>query len=128
LNRAELFPSPPSAPSNSGDPFDPFGAKLVDTMGSLNDTTSLLHSTQLLCSETEAVGSSVLTTMGAQREQLENANANVQETRGVTNQARVLLRRMGRRAVMNKLCLYFVIVVLIVANCLVIYYQYLKRD
>lgn len=60
--------------------------------------------------------------------QLQNANSNVQETRSIASQARVVLRRMGRRAIVNKVCLYFVIALLIVANCLVIYYQYLKSD
>jgi hypothetical protein len=111
LNRGELF----TANSNGGgagggnqqqqqtdDPFDPFGAKLVSQMATLNDTTNMLNSTQQLVSETEAIGSNVLSTLGNQREQLLNANKNVRETKGVTGQAKVLLRNMGRRAMYNK--------------------------
>ncbi|GMH53889.1 hypothetical protein TrVE_jg10176 [Triparma verrucosa] len=125
LDRSELFGSQ-TQQQNSSDPFDPFGAKLIDTMGSLNQTTSLLHSTQLLCSETEATGAHTLTTMGAQREQLENANRNVSETKTIAGQAKTVLRKMGRRAAMNKLFLYFVILCLVAANCAVIYYQFIK--
>lgn len=97
-------------------------------MGSLNQTTGLLHSTQLLCSETEGIGARTLTTMGAQREQLENANRNVSETKTIAGQAKTVLRRMGRRAAMNKVFLYVVILGLLGANGAVIYYQYIKSD
>lgn len=66
--------------------------------------------------------------MGAQREQLENANRNVSETKTIAGQAKTVLRRMGRRAAMNKVFLYVVILGLLGANGAVIYYQYIKSD
>jgi vesicle transport through interaction with t-SNAREs protein 1 len=120
LSRGELFGA--AADSNGDD--DPFGEKLVGTMGQLNATTSTLHQTQQLCSETEATGLGVLSQLGGQREQLENANRHVRETEGITGQARMLLRRMGRRAFFNRIFLYGVILSLIVANCVVLYYGF----
>jgi vesicle transport through interaction with t-SNAREs protein 1 len=95
-------------------------------MATLNDTTNMLNSTQQLVSDTEAIGSNVLSTLGSQREQLLNANKNVRETKSVTGQAKVLLRNMGRRAIYNKIFLYFVILALAAANGCIIWFQYLK--
>lgn len=127
VNRSDLFTTSGGQPSSSSsEPFDPFGEKLVSQMATLNDTTNMLNSTQQLLSSTEAVGSTVLSTLGSQREQLLNANKNVRETKSVTGQAKVLLRNMGRRAVYNKIFLYVVILALAAANGCIIWFQYLK--
>eukprot|EP00520_Triparma_pacifica_P011259 CAMPEP_0118656886 /NCGR_PEP_ID=MMETSP0785-20121206/13718_1 /TAXON_ID=91992 /ORGANISM="Bolidomonas pacifica, Strain CCMP 1866" /LENGTH=220 /DNA_ID=CAMNT_0006549755 /DNA_START=139 /DNA_END=797 /DNA_ORIENTATION=- len=127
LDRGELFGGVnQESQQNNNDPFDPFGDKLVSQMATLNQTTNMLNSTQQLVSETEAIGSDVLSTLGNQREQLLNANKNVRETKSITGQAKILLRNMGRRAIYNKIFLYFVILLLAVANGMIIWYQYLK--
>ncbi|GMH66424.1 hypothetical protein TrRE_jg9156 [Triparma retinervis] len=126
LNRGELFASASNQQHQQQEPFDPFGDKLVSQMATLNDTTNMLNSTQQLVSDTEAIGSNVLSTLGSQREQLLNANKNVRETKSVTGQAKVLLRNMGRRAIYNKIFLYFVILALAAANGCIIWFQYLK--
>ena len=128
VDRAELFEQSGGGTGDAEAPFDPFGEKLISTMGALNSTTSTLAATQNLCSETEAVGASVLNQLGTQREQLINATSHVQDTETVTGRARLILRRMGRRAVYHRLSLYFTVVVLVAANFTVLYYGFFKSS
>jgi len=74
------------------------------------------------------VGTGVLSQLGGQREQLLNANAHVKDTTTITGQAKLLLRRMGRRALWNRLCLYATIGGLVVANCVVLYYGFFHHS
>ena len=69
-----------------------------------------------LCLETEQIGNNTLEQMGRQREQLGNANRNISATREIAEQARVILTNFGRKALYNKIFLYCLIGVLLVAN------------
>jgi hypothetical protein len=134
LERAELFASSGASTTAStgstaisipaSEQYDPFGSKLVSTMSSLNTTTNTLQQTQQLCNETEIIGQATLSQLGGQREQLLNANKHVRETTGITGQARMVLRQMGRRAFCHKMCLYATIAALLLANCTVLYYGF----
>lgn len=128
--RNELFSTSiaNTSQNNNGSLMDPFGAKLVSTMGELNEQTSMINNSQQLCAETEQVGASILGTMGTQREQLLNANDRVKETRGFAGQARSLLKSMGRRALCYRLFLYFIILALIAGNITVLYFGYFKSN
>ena len=66
--------------------------------------------------ETEQIGNNTLGQMGRQREQLLAANTNIDRTREVANQARAILNDIGRKAFHNKLFLYCLIALLLVAN------------
>ena len=106
--------------------FDPFGTKLMTTMSTLNEQTQSLNDTQLLLSDSEAIGTSTLTTLSSQREQLLTANSRVQETKTLTGRAKITLRNMGWRAIRQKVFLYFVILTLVGINCVVLYYGFFK--
>mmetsp|Transcript_17779 Transcript_17779/g.33055 ORF Transcript_17779/g.33055 Transcript_17779/m.33055 type:complete len:173 (-) Transcript_17779:359-877(-) len=92
-----------------------------DTERLIRDSESLLMESQALCAESEQMGASTLQTMGMQREQLINASSDLEGTRNATEQARRVLRDMRSRTVRNKIFLYSVIVVLILANGAVLY-------
>ena len=113
--------------NNNNSPYDPFGTKLVETMGDLNSQTSMIADTQRICNDTEFVGANILGTMSTQREQLINANDRVKETRSYAGQARSMLKTMGRRAFFYRIFLYFVILALLAGNCTILYYGYIKK-
>eukprot|EP00566_Odontella_aurita_P021486 CAMPEP_0113542778 /NCGR_PEP_ID=MMETSP0015_2-20120614/9799_1 /TAXON_ID=2838 /ORGANISM="Odontella" /LENGTH=225 /DNA_ID=CAMNT_0000442879 /DNA_START=75 /DNA_END=752 /DNA_ORIENTATION=+ /assembly_acc=CAM_ASM_000160 len=97
------------------------GGEDSDTERLIRDSESLLMESQALCAESEQMGASTLQTMGLQREQLINASSHLEGTRNATEQARRVLRDMRRRTLRNKIFLYSVIVILILANGAVLY-------
>jgi len=105
---------------------DPFGAKLMETAGLLNEQESLLLESQRLCAESEEFGASTLGTMGIQREQIQGASTRLHETISMTEQARLIIRSMIRKAIVNKIVLYFVIGLLIVLNGLALKHIFSK--
>ncbi|KAF1334087.1 Vesicle transport v-snare 13, partial [Globisporangium splendens] len=88
-----------------------------------------LESSQRIVAETEEIGISVLDTLAQQRESLLSAHEKVRETREVTGDARRILQRMTRRILTNRIVLYTVIALLLIAICFVIYHDFIKaRD
>eukprot|EP00934_Nitzschia_sp_Nitz4_P007958 Nitzschia sp. Nitz4//scaffold38_size140716//111425//112328//NITZ4_003163-RA/size140716-augustus-gene-0.138-mRNA-1//-1//CDS//3329550126//7948//frame0 len=105
-NREDLFYQAPNA---MGSP----GRDMESLIASSDD---MLRESQALAMETEQIGNATLSQMTRQREQLQNANSNVDATLAVAQQAGVILRGMSRKAFRNKLFLYCMIGVLLVAN------------
>uniref|UniRef100_K3WZD4 Vesicle transport v-SNARE N-terminal domain-containing protein n=1 Tax=Globisporangium ultimum (strain ATCC 200006 / CBS 805.95 / DAOM BR144) TaxID=431595 RepID=K3WZD4_GLOUD len=85
-----------------------------------------LESSQRIVAETEEIGISVLDTLAQQRESLLSAHEKVRETREVTGDARRILQRMTRRILTNRIVLYTVIALLLIAICFVIYHDFIK--
>eukprot|EP00549_Striatella_unipunctata_P026161 CAMPEP_0118679390 /NCGR_PEP_ID=MMETSP0800-20121206/3759_1 /TAXON_ID=210618 ORGANISM="Striatella unipunctata, Strain CCMP2910" /NCGR_SAMPLE_ID=MMETSP0800 /ASSEMBLY_ACC=CAM_ASM_000638 /LENGTH=162 /DNA_ID=CAMNT_0006575375 /DNA_START=175 /DNA_END=663 /DNA_ORIENTATION=+ len=116
--RQELF-----AGYNAPDPFGPSS----DTDRLIQDSESLLRETQALCAESEQIGESTLHRLGMQREQLQIASGRLEDTANAADQARMLMMEMGRRAFRNKMFLYFVITLLVFANCAMLYRLFFKK-
>ena len=105
-NREELFYQAPNAGSpTSGD---------LESL--ISNSEDMLRESQALAMETEQIGNATLGQMGRQREQLQNANANLEATLEVARQAGAILADMSRRAFHNKFALYVMIGVLAFAN------------
>jgi len=92
----------------------------------LNEQESLLLESQRLCAESEEFGASTLGTMGIQREQIQGASTRLHETISMTEQARLIIKSMIRKAIVNKIVLYFVIGLLIVLNGLALKHIFSK--
>lgn len=103
-NREELFYQAPT-PNDTGD---------MESL--IQSSEDLLRESQALYLETEQVGGRVIQQMGGQREQLEGARTNIDATREYASQAAVILRSMSRTAFRNRLFLYILIGILLVAN------------
>ena len=73
-----------------------------------------------------STGLTVLDSLSEQREGLLNARRKVGETRDITGEARRILKTMTQRVVTNRLILYFVIAILIVAVLMIFYHDFLK--
>lgn len=98
--------------------------KLLTANQKLDNSTATLQKSQAILADTENIGSKIITDLESQREVLEGARDKVQETKGFTDQAKKVLRTMGNRAVMHKLCVMFTILVLLGAICGLIYYKF----
>jgi len=82
----------------------------------MQDSEHLLRETQALCAESEQVGASTLETMGRQREQIERSGGLIEQSIENTQQARLIMKEMARRALKNKIFLYCIIGLLFLAN------------
>lgn len=101
--------------------------KLLTANQKLDQSTATLQKSQAILADTENIGSKIITDLESQREVLEGAKEKVQETKGFTDQAKKVLRTMGNRAVMHKLCVMFTILVLLGAICGLIYYKFASK-
>jgi len=108
--REELFYRAPAV--NGRD----YGYNSGDMEALIGSSDDMLRESLSLTMETERIGNSTLEQMGRQREQLQGANANIERTRQIVEQARVVITEIGRRAFNNKLVLYVMVGVLIFGN------------
>jgi len=86
----------------------------------IQNSESMLRESQALCFNSEQVGADTLFSMNRQREQLHGASDHLAGAREKVEQARVLLGSMSRKALRNKMFLYGIIGLLIVANFFVL--------
>lgn len=82
----------------------------------MEESERLLYETQALCAESEQIGNATLETMGRQREQIERAGDLVGRSIENTRMARQIMKEMAWRALKNKIFLYCVIGLLLLAN------------
>lgn len=101
--------------------------KLVNANQKLDQSTLLLEQSRSMLANTEEVGSKIITDMGSQKEQLLSAQSKVKETRQFTLDAKTVLRAMGNRAIMHKVCVVFTIIVLAGAIVGIGYYGFSKK-
>eukprot|EP00903_Cladosiphon_okamuranus_P021085 g19368.t1 len=95
--------------------------------GSTTETTTSAQSRRLLDdslaiqTETSNIADDVMSRLFGQRETLESAQQNLGEMRGMTDDARLHLQDLERKALTKKICLYATIVLLSVLILLVVY-------
>jgi len=102
-------------------------APLTETEERMRNSEHLLRETQALCAESEQIGAATLETMGRQREQIERSSGFLQESLQNTEQARQIMKEMAYRAFKNKIFLYCVIALLVIANGAVIIHLWRRR-
>lgn len=89
-------------------------------------TTAKLEQAQGILSETEDIGINVIDTMQQQRESILRSTAKAESTNALTDVARGILRGMQRSAITNKFLLAGIILVLLLAIGVVVYFGYIK--
>lgn len=103
-------------------------AQSASDMDSLiQSSEDLLRESQSVLVDTEHIGNTTLHQMGRQREQLQNANTNLETVQNVMMQAKYILTSMSRRACRSRLALYFMIFGLGLANIFVLCCIYKKH-
>ncbi len=96
--------------------------KLLNANQKLDNSTATLEKSRQLVANTEKVGDTIIKDMENQKETLMDAQSKVKETKYFTSEARRVLRQMGHRAIIHKICVYFTIVGLLAAIVAVGYY------
>lgn len=128
-----LFNRPSYAPPSMGangdieSNADSFAAPITAMEQRMHESEDLLRETQALCAESEQIGAGTLETMGRQREQIERSGNLIQQSLENTEQARQIMKEMASRALRNKMFLYSVIVVLILANGAVLIHLWRRK-
>lgn len=110
-----------AAPSMSGSDDVEMGegsltAPLTTMEQRMQDSEHLLRETQALCADSEQVGAATLETMGRQREQMERSSGLIDQSMENVQQARQIMKEMAHRALKNKMVLYCIIGLLVLAN------------
>jgi vesicle transport through interaction with t-SNAREs 1 len=101
--------------------------KLMSANQRLDQSTATLESSRQLIAQTENIGSGIIGDLESQSEQLKHASSNTQEIKQFTFDAKLVLRSMGRRAVIHNLCMMFTILVLFGIICVIIYYGFVEK-
>ncbi|KAL7516398.1 hypothetical protein ACHAWX_001420 [Stephanocyclus meneghinianus] len=119
-------------PSMGGDDDVEYGdmsltAPLTEVERRIRDSEHLLRESQALCAESEQIGASTIEVMGRQREQLEKSSGFIQQSLENTEQARLILKEMAYRALKNKIFLYCVIALLLIANGAVLLHLWRRK-
>ncbi len=100
--------------------------KLLNANQRLDQSTATLEQARMLVAQTENIGTTIITDLEGQKEQLMGAHEKVKETRQFTLDAKNILRIMGNRAIMHKCCVMFTMFALLVVIGVIIYYGFLK--
>lgn len=96
--------------------------RLMASNQKLDDSTASLEQSRQLVSQTENIGNTILTDLETQKETLVGATEKVKDTKEYTVDAKRILRMMGHRAVIHKICIMFTILALLGAIGAVGYY------
>ena len=117
MGRDELFYQAPDIEGGGSNDLDAL----------IHSSDSLLRESQSILAETEYIGNQTLQQMGRQREQLENANGNLDAVMSATLQAKKILVSMSWRVWKSKIGLYCLITLLTAANLYVLVHNYQKK-
>mmetsp|Transcript_21755 Transcript_21755/g.30439 ORF Transcript_21755/g.30439 Transcript_21755/m.30439 type:complete len:223 (+) Transcript_21755:66-734(+) len=93
----------------------------------VEETSTRLINAQRVASETENIGIEVVYEMGKQKEQLYRAKDNLSQIDDNMDKGRKILSHMTRRIITNDFILAFIILVLIVAIGMIIYFKWISK-
>ena len=99
--------------------------KLITANQRLDQSTQLLEQSRMLVAQTEGVGNVIIDDLALQKETLYGAKGKVEETKQFTLDAKGILKMMGRRAILHKIIMVFIILFLFAMICVVIYYGFM---
>lgn len=102
--------------------------KLVAANMKLDESTRLLENSRMLVADSEQIGSKTMDEMRTQREILEGAKSNVQDTKNFTVDAKGVLKDIARRALIHKIICLFIILVLLILIGVTVYYGIYKKN
>ncbi len=102
--------------------------KLLNANQKLDNSTAALEQSRMLIAQAENTGNVILSDMESQKELLTDAKGKVKETKDFTVEARRVLKSMGNRAIMHKICVIFTVIALAGAIGAVAYYGFVKKN
>jgi len=95
--------------------------RLLQTQDQLEQQNETLDRARRVMADTEEVAMEITSELGRNRETLETAHGRVREVSGLTNRARRLLQNMNRRAVQQKLAMYTIAVIIVIAAGIILW-------
>ena len=102
--------------------------RLLDGTARVNASGERIRQSRQTLAETEELGSEILGNLHAQRETIVHARDTLYEADDNIGQSRRVLVSMARRALTNKIIMGGVILVLIAAIFLIVYYKFIRSD
>ena len=102
-------------------------AKMTVSNVKLDQSTKTLESSRMLVAQTEGIGSTIMSDLEGQREQLTDAQGKVEETKQYTVDAKQVLKDMHRRAIIHKVLVYVIIFILFGVIICEIYFGFIKK-
>lgn len=102
-------------------------SKLLASNQRMDQSTAALEQSRILVGQTEDIGDTIIGDMNRQKEHLTDARDKVKETKEFTVDAKSILRSMGHRAIIHKICVIFTILILLGAIIAVGYYGIIKK-
>mmetsp|Transcript_10128 Transcript_10128/g.9831 ORF Transcript_10128/g.9831 Transcript_10128/m.9831 type:complete len:220 (-) Transcript_10128:145-804(-) len=100
---------------------------LINRNEYLDKSTKNIQSSNVIVSETEQIGTGIISDLQSQKEGLLYAQENVQGTTQITLQARSFLKLMMNRALMQKVFLLALIILLFIIIWMLIYYGLIMK-
>lgn len=95
--------------------------RLLQTSNQLRKQNQTLENAQRILVETEEVAMEITTELGRNREKIASAHQRVRDVSGLTNQARRIVQSMSKREVQQKLLMYLVAALLVIAVIVILY-------
>jgi vesicle transport through interaction with t-SNAREs protein 1 len=95
--------------------------RLLQTNNQLKKQNQTLENAQRILVETEEVAMEITTELGRNREKIASAHQRVRDVSGLTNQARRIVQSMSKREVQQKLLMYLVAALLVIAVIVILY-------
>lgn len=95
--------------------------RLLQTNSQLRKQNETLERAQRVMVETEEVAMEITTELGRNREKIATAHQRVRDVSGLTNQARRIVQSMSKREVQQKLLMYLVAALLVIAVIVILY-------
>ena len=102
--------------------------KLLNTNKKLDHSSFLIQDSMKMVEDSNTKGDQIMSDLSNQRDVLRNAQTKVEDTRGITDKARDLLKYISNRALKHKICIGVLIVALLGVNIGMIYYLIHKDD
>lgn len=102
--------------------------RLLDQTARVNASGDRIRQSRQTLAETEELGSEILGNLHRQRETIVHARDTLYEADDNIGTSRKVLVAMARRALTNKVIMGGVILVLIAAICLIVYYKFIRSD
>jgi len=102
--------------------------KLLNSNQKLDNSTSLLEQSRQILAQTEQVGTTIITDLESQKETLQEAHGKVKETKQITVDARKILKVMGNRALIHKICIMLTITVLLAVIGVIAWFGFISKN
>lgn len=95
--------------------------RLLKTNDQISKQNETLDRARRVMAETEDVALEITSELGRNREKIASSHQRVRDVSGLTNQARRIVQSMSRREVQQKLMMYLVATLLVIAVIVIIY-------